>query len=170
MVQNIIQIFFYFCPRSLNEPQHEDCLATQRLTRGEGGKSPLLPVDKPSGWGTTLSKTHDMPKQSRAAREQPDRLFAILAEHTEFAELMRTLRSITTNIHKSSQALDHAKACSTVSGQPWNQVDAMVKTRWWSLFTFHLPPQSICLQTSRTQRHLPAKTRRDMKGFRLCTP
>jgi len=43
---------------------------------------------KPSGWGTTLSKTHDMPKKSRAAREQPDRLFAILAEHTEFADLI----------------------------------------------------------------------------------
>jgi len=66
-----------------------------------------------------------MPKKSWAAREQPDKLFAILAEHTEFAELMR----IYINIHKSSQALDHAKACSTVSGQPWNQLDAMVKTR-----------------------------------------
>jgi len=103
-------------------------------------KSPLLPVDKhtkPSLWGTTLSKNHDMPKKSRAAREQPDKLFAILAEHTEFAELMRILRSITTNIHKNSQDLDHAKACSTVSGKPWNQIDAiMVKTRWWSLFTF----------------------------------
>jgi len=73
-----------------------------------------------------------MPKKSRAAREHPDKLFAILAEHTEFAELMR----IYTNIHKSSQVLDHDKACSTVSGQPWNQLDAMVKTRWWSLFTF----------------------------------
>ena len=94
-----------------------------------------MPVDKhtkPLGWGTTLSKT----KKSRAAREQPDKLFAILAEHTEFAELMRILRSITNNIHKSSQALDHAKACLTVSGQPWNQLDAMVKTCWWSLFTF----------------------------------
>ena len=65
-----------------------------------------------------------------------DKLFAILAEHPEFAGLMRILRSISTNIHKSSQALDHAKACSTVSGQPWNKLDAMVKTRWWSLFTF----------------------------------
>jgi len=64
-----------------------------------------------------------------------DKLFAILAEHTEFADLMRILRSITTNIHKSSQVLDHCKACSTVSGRPWNQLDAMVKTRWWSLFT-----------------------------------
>jgi len=73
-----------------------------------------------------------MPKKSRAAREEPDKLFAILAEHTVFAELMR----IYTNIHKSSQALDHANACPTVSGQPWNQLDAMVKTRWWSLFTF----------------------------------
>ena len=36
-----------------------------------------------------------------------DKLFTILAEHTEFADLMRILRSITTNIHKSSQALDH---------------------------------------------------------------
>jgi len=98
-----------------------------------------LPVDeqtKPSGWGTTLSKTHDVPKKSRAAREQKDKLFAILAEHKEFAELMHILRSIITNIHKSSQAHDHAKACSTVSGKPWNQPDAMVKTRWWSLFTF----------------------------------
>jgi len=49
---------------------------------------------------------------------------------------MRILRSITTNIHKSSQALDHCKGCSTVSGQPWNQLDAIVMTRWWSLFTF----------------------------------
>ena len=66
-----------------------------------------------------------------------DKLFAILTEHTEFDELMRILRSITTNIHKNSQDLDHAKACSTVSGKPWNQIDAiMVKTRWWSLFTF----------------------------------
>jgi len=77
-----------------------------------------------------------MPKKSLAAREQPDKLFAILAEHTEFAELMRILRSITTNIHKSSQDLDHAKACSTVSGKSWHQIDAMVKIRWWSLFTF----------------------------------
>jgi len=66
-----------------------------------------------------------MPKKSRAAREQPDKLFAILAQHMEFVELMR----IYTNIHKSSQALDHAKACSTVSGQPRNQLDGMVKTR-----------------------------------------
>jgi len=49
---------------------------------------------------------------------------------------MRILRSITINIHKSSQAVVHAKACSTVSGKPWNQLDVMVKTRWWSLFTF----------------------------------
>ena len=49
---------------------------------------------------------------------------------------MRILRSITINIHKSSQVVVHAKACSTVSGKPWNQLDAMVKTRWWSLFTF----------------------------------
>jgi len=60
---------------------------------------------------------HNMSKKSRAAREQPYKLlFTILAEHTEFAELMRIFH----NIHKSSQALDHAKACSTVSGQPWN--------------------------------------------------
>ena len=65
-----------------------------------------------------------------------DKLFAILADNTEFADLMRILRSITNNIHKSSQALNHCKACSTVSGQPWNQLDAMVKTRLWSLFTF----------------------------------
>jgi len=47
---------------------------------------------------------------------------------------MRILRSITTNIHKNSQDLDHAKPCSTVSGKPWNQIDAIVKTRWWSVF------------------------------------
>ena len=46
------------------------------------------PYTKPSGWDTTLSKTHDMPKKSRATREQLDELFAILAEHTEFVELM----------------------------------------------------------------------------------
>jgi len=43
----------------------------------------------------------------------------------------------------------------------------------------HLPPQSkafasttpgICLQTLRTQRHLPTKTRRDMEGLQLFTP
>ena len=44
--------------------------------------------------------------------------------------------SITTHIHKSSQALNHGNACLTVSRQPWNQLDAVVKTRWWSLFTF----------------------------------
>jgi len=77
-----------------------------------------------------------MSKKSRAARQQLDKLFAFLAEHTEFAELMHILRPITTNIHKSSQDLDHAKACSTVSGKPWNQLDAMVNTRWWSLFEF----------------------------------
>ena len=49
---------------------------------------------------------------------------------------MRVLRSNTTNIHNSSQDLDHTKVCSTVSGKPWNQIDAMVKTRWWSLFNF----------------------------------
>ena len=49
---------------------------------------------------------------------------------------MRILRSITTNIHKNLQTLDHAKVCSTVSGKPWNQLDVIVKTRWWSLFTF----------------------------------
>ena len=155
----------------------------------------MLPV-KPLGWGTTVSKTHDMPKKARPARESspgptllakqvpemwgdlnvkyvaadnaaemgcmgryldkgkaPDRddpdglpargikmggclahlldkLFAILAGHTEFDELMRILRSIAVNMHKSLQALDHAKACSTVSRKPWNQLDAMVKTRW----------------------------------------
>jgi len=78
-----------------------------------------------------------MPKKSRAAREQPDKLVVILAEHTEFAELMPVrMWSITTTIHKSSQDLDHATACWTVSGKPWNQIDAIVKTRWWSLFTF----------------------------------
>jgi len=30
--------------------------------------------------------------------------------------------------------------------------------------------QGICLQNSRTQRHLPAKTRRDIEGFQLFTP
>jgi len=56
-----------------------------KIARGWGAKSLLLPVDKhtkPSGWGTTLSQTHDMPKKSRVAREKPDKLFAILAEHT----------------------------------------------------------------------------------------
>ena len=33
-------------------------------------------------WGATLSKTHDMTKKPRAAREQPDKQFAILAEPT----------------------------------------------------------------------------------------
>jgi len=65
-----------------------------------------------------------------------NKLFAILAEHTELADLMRILRSIATNIHKNSQVLHHYKVCSTVSGQLWNQLDAMVMTRWWSLFTF----------------------------------
>jgi len=37
---------------------------------------------------------------------------------------------------KGSQALKHAKTCSTVSKQLWNQLDAMVKTRWWSQFIF----------------------------------
>jgi len=37
-------------------------------------------------------------------------------------------------------------------------------------FTFASTTQGICLQTSRTQRHLLAKTRRDMEGFQLCTP
>jgi len=54
----------------------------------KAGSHRCRPSTKPSGWGTTLSKTHDMPKKSRATREQPDKLFAILAEHTEFAELM----------------------------------------------------------------------------------
>jgi len=88
-----------------------------------------------------------MPKKSRAAREQPDKPFAILPEHTEFAELMR----IYTNIHKSSQALDHVKACSTVSKQPWNQLDAMVKTRWWSLFTFL---DSLIFNINKTRRYM----------------
>jgi len=95
-----------------------------------------------------------MPKKSQAAREQPDKLFAILAEHTEFAELMRILRSITTNIHKSSQDLDHAKPCSNVSGKPWNQIDAMVKTRWWSLFTF-LDSFMFNIKTLRYMRDCP---------------
>jgi len=138
VVQILSELFFLFLPTKFARTTNMKIACP---LRGWGGKSPLLPVDKPSGWDTTLSKTHDMPKQSRAAREQPDRLFLILAEHTEFAEIMRILRSITTNIHNSSQALDHAKACSTVSGQPWKPVDAMVKTRWWSLFTLHLPPQ-----------------------------
>jgi len=83
-----------------------------------------------------------------------DKLFAILAEHTEFADLMRILRSIATNIHKSSQALDHYKDCSTVSGQPWNQLDAMVKTRWWSLFTF-LDSFMFNIKTLRYMRNCP---------------
>ena len=95
-----------------------------------------------------------MPRKSRAAREQPDKLFAILAEHTEFAELMCILRSITTNIHKSSQDLDHAKACSTVSGKPWNQIHAMVKTRLWSLFAF-LDSFILNIKTLRYMRDCP---------------
>jgi len=83
-----------------------------------------------------------------------DKLFAILTEHTEFDELMRILRSITTNIHKSSQALDHAKACLTVSGKPWNQLDAMVKTHWWSLFTF-LDSFMFNIETLRYMRNCP---------------
>jgi len=53
-----------------------------------------LAVDKTFGVGTTLSKTHHMPKKSRAAREQPDKLFAILAEHTEFADLILSTRNL----------------------------------------------------------------------------
>jgi hypothetical protein len=67
---------------------------------------------------------------------------------------MRILRSIATNIYKSSQALDHCKACSTVSGQPWNQLDAMVKTRWWSLFTF-LDSFMFNIKTLRYMRDCP---------------
>jgi len=95
-----------------------------------------------------------MPKKSRGARDQPVKLFAILAEHTEFAELMCILRSITTNIRKSSQDLDHAKARLTVSGKPWNQIDAMVKTRWWSLFTF-LDSWIFNIKTLRYMRDSP---------------
>jgi len=58
---------------------------------------------------------------------------------------------IYTNIHNSSQALDHVKACSTVSGQPWNQLDAIVKTRWWSLFTFL---DSFIFNINKTRRYM----------------
>jgi len=54
----------------------------------EAGSHRCRPSTKPSGWDTTLSKTHDMSKKSRATREQPGKLFAILAKHTEFAKLM----------------------------------------------------------------------------------
>jgi len=44
--------------------------STQRLRREVN----VLPVDKHTkslGWGTSLSETYNMPKKSRAAREQP---------------------------------------------------------------------------------------------------
>jgi len=59
-----------------------------KIAEAEAGSHRCHPWTKPSGWDATLSKTHDMPKKSRVTREQPDKLFAILAEHTEFAELM----------------------------------------------------------------------------------
>jgi len=127
----LVNFFFIFSPPKFARTTNMTIACDPET---EEGSHRCCPSTKPSGWVTTLSKTHDMPNKSRVAREQPDKLFAILAEHTEFAELM----CIYTNIHKSSPAFDHAKACSTarVSGQPWNQLDAMVKTRWWSLFTF----------------------------------
>jgi len=57
---------------------------------------------------------------------------------------------IYTNIHKS-QVLDHAKACSTVWGQPRNQLDAMVKTRWWNLFTVL---DSFMFNINKTRRYM----------------
>ena len=68
---------FFFGPRSLCEPRTWRLLAT----RDWGAKLTLLPVDKhtkPSGWGTTLSKTHNMPKKSRAAREKKGRVPPLL--------------------------------------------------------------------------------------------
>jgi len=44
---------------------HKD--ATQGLRREA---SAVVRYTKPLGWGTTLSKTHDMPKKARTAREQ----------------------------------------------------------------------------------------------------
>ena len=55
--------FAFFLPTKLAR-------TTKLRPRGCGGKLPLLPV-KPLGWGTTLSKTHDMPKKARPARAQP---------------------------------------------------------------------------------------------------
>jgi len=128
----LVNFFDLFAHEAGTNHEHVDCLRikqskTHTHPETEEGSHRCCPSTKPSGWDTTLSKTHDMPKKSRAAREQPDKLFAILADHTEFStELMR----IYTKIHKCSQVLDHAKTCSTVSGQPWNQLEAMVKTRW----------------------------------------
>jgi len=148
----LVHFFPFFWPTNGTNHEHDDCLRikqskTHTHPESEEGSHRCCTSTKPSAWGTILSKTHDMPKKSRAAREQPDKLFAILAEHTEFAELMR----IYTNIHKSLQALDHAKTCSTVSGQPWNQLDAMVKTRWWSLLTFL---DSFIFHINKTQRYM----------------
>ena len=140
---------FCFGPRSFHEPRTWRLLATQDW----GAKSwlTLLPVDKhtkPSGRGTTLSKTHDMPKKSRAAREQPDKLFAILAEHTEFAELMRILRSITTNIHKRLSRARKPSIMPKFVRLSQGQLDSMVKTCWWSLFfsldSFMFKVKTLC--------------------------
>jgi len=44
--------------------------ATQGLRR-EASAVAREQYTKPLRWGTTLSKTHDMPKKARVAREQP---------------------------------------------------------------------------------------------------
>jgi len=152
VVRIFSQLFFLFFAHEVGtNHEHDDCLQIKQSQthihpETEEGTHHCCPSTKPSGWDQLFPRHSTCPK-SQAAREQPDKLFAIFAEHTEFAELMR----IYTNIHKSSQALDHAKACSTVSGQPWNQLDVMVKTRWWSLFTFL---DSFIFNINKTQRYM----------------
>jgi len=64
-----------------------------------------------------------MPKKSPAAREQPDKLFAILAEHTEFAELMRIYTrarkpSIMPKLVRLSQGNHGCERCLLITESP----------------------------------------------------
>ena len=67
-MSNFLSYQMFGQPLTTNH-NHEDFLPDGTCDP-EAGSNPLLPVNKhtkASGWGTTLSKTHDMPKKSRVA-------------------------------------------------------------------------------------------------------
>ena len=136
----LVNLFSFFLAHEVGtNHEHVECLRikqskTHTHPETEEGCHHCCPSTKPSGWAqlfprhTTCPRSHELLVSS-----QTNYLPSSLSTRSL---LSSCAFSVTTNIHKSSHALDHGKACSTVSGQPWNQLDVMVKTRWWSLFTF----------------------------------
>jgi hypothetical protein len=75
-------------------------------------------------------------KHNGCVAHRLDKLYGIIADDPQVKTLLDKLASISTHLHKSSQASDYFKEVAKVAGGDyWTAIQPVVATRWWSLFS-----------------------------------